>query len=288
MSLRIILLVLDGFPLRHCTPEIAPNITRMTGEGVSAPDGGRAVLPSSTYPNHASLVTGRDPTDHGIFANSTLTTFGIKPAREVGARGDTFLDAARKCGLRTAVAVGDPNIVGVVGAARCHIHWPAGGHLAPETPTLRGFAANTVVFRSFVQMLDDDADIVLCQLDNTDGIAHLHGPDSPEAKAAYSAADGLVGQLEERLRQDGRWDQTILAVVSDHGQISVDVSAPAIDIPGALRRAHLEAEVIEEGSGALIWAQDTEAAGVVISSLDGVAGVQSFAPGILYAHARLG
>jgi hypothetical protein len=137
-------------------------------------------------------------------------------------------------------------------------------------------------------MLDDDADVVLCQLDNTDGVSHEFGPDSAEAKAAYTEADALVGQLAERLRGGPRWSDTILAVVSDHGQITADLSLPPIDVPGALARADIEAEVIEEGSSALVRAAATDRVREVISVLDGVAGVLPFAPRVLYAHARPG
>src|SRR2546428_14143155 len=101
MPLRLVLLVLDGFSLRHCTREIAPNLIGIRKHGVYAPNGGRSVLPSSTYPNHASLATGKEPVQHGIYANNTFTDTGIRPARDVGARGVTFLDAARAVGLKT-------------------------------------------------------------------------------------------------------------------------------------------------------------------------------------------
>jgi hypothetical protein len=288
MPLRLVLLVLDGFSLRHCTREIAPNLVGIRKHGVHAPTGGRSVLPSSTYPNHASLATGNEPIQHGIYANNTFTDAGIRPARDIGARGVTFMDAARAAGLRTAVAVGDANILGVVGASRCDAHWPPGGVLPPGTPTVRGYAANAAPFRALLDMLDDAADVVLCQLDNTDGVSHDFGPDSAEAKAAYTEADGLVGHLVGRLRAESRWKDTILAVISDHGQITADLSVPPIDIPGALARAGIEAEVIEEGSSALIRAPAIDRARGVISTLDGVAGVLPFAPGVIYAHARPG
>jgi len=288
MPLRLVLLVLDGFSLRHCTREVAPNLVGLRKQGVHAPTGGRSVLPSSTYPNHASLATGDEPIRHGIYANNTFTDAGIRPARDIGARGITFLDAARAAGLRTAVSVGDANILGVVGAHRCDVHWPPGGALPPGTPTVRGYAVNAAPFRALQDMLDDDADVVLCQLDNTDGIAHEFGPDSVEAKRAYGEADGLVGELVDRLRGGARWNDTIVAIVSDHGQITADLSLPPIDIPGALTQAGIEAEVIEEGSSALVRTSAIDRVREAIGALDGVAAVLPFAPDVLYAHARPG
>jgi hypothetical protein len=285
---RLIVLVLDGFSPRHCRPELTPNLISLAEQGAWARQGGRAVLPSSTYPNHASIATGARPIEHGILANKTFTEAGIRPARDVGARGVTFLDAAREAGLGTAVAVGDANILGVIGAKRCDRHWPPQGVIPPDTPTLRGYAADSATLRALQAMLEEDADVVLCQLDNTDGVSHLFGPDSPEAIAQHRAADAIVAELVGALRSGRRWNETLLAVISDHSQITADLEAPPLDLPAALSHAGIAAEVIEEGSGALVRCDATAAARAVIAALDGVAGVRDFAPRVLYAHARPG
>ncbi len=288
MPPRLVVLVLDGFSPRHCTRAIAPNLVAAGEGGAWAPGGGRAVLAAATYPNHASLVTGTEPVVHGIFANDTFTETGIRAAADVGARGVTLLDAARAVGLGTGVVVGDPKILGVVGASRCDAHWPPGGVLPPGTPTVRGYAANAVTFRALLDVLDHGADVVLSQLDNTDGVSHMFGPDSPEALAAHAEADGLAGRLLETLRRGPRWRETLVAVVSDHSQLATDPDQPPLDAPGALTRAGIEAEVIEEGSAALVHAGDPAAARRVLGALDGVAGVADFAPGILYVSAEPG
>lgn len=288
MPPRFVLLVLDAFSPKYCTRAIAPNLLNAGEGGAWVRGGGRAVLPSVTYPNHASLVTGREPADHGIFATNTFTNGGIRPSRDVGARGSTFLDAARAAGFGTAVVVGDPNILDVVGASRCDAHWPPGGVLPPGTPLVRGYAANAVTFRALLGVLDQGADVVLCQLDNTDGTSHEYGPDSPEAVAAHREADNLVGELLDSLRRGSRWHETIVAVISDHCQISRDLDLPPIDLPGALHRAGMEAEVIVDGSAALVRAQETNGLSRVLGGLDGVAEVVPFAPDVLYAHAKPG
>jgi hypothetical protein len=285
MPPRLVLLVLDGFSPRHCTRAVAPHLVSAGETGAWAPSGGRAVLASATYPNHASLVTGTEPVVHGIFANDTFTSEGVRPAQNVGARGVTLLDAARGAGLATAVVVGDPKILGVVGAARCDTHWPPGGAIPPGTPLVRGYAANAVTFQALLDVLERDADVVLCQLDNTDGVSHMFGPDSPEALAAHAEADALVGELLRLLRRGARWAETVVAVVSDHSQLATDPDQPPLDAPGALTRAGVAAEVVEEGSAALIRTRETDAARRVVGELPGVAGVVDFVPGVLYAYA---
>lgn len=288
MKPRLIMLVLDGFSPRHCTPAITPNLVALGETGAWARGGGRAMLPSATYPNHASLVTGLDPLQHGIFANNTLTADGIRPAQHVGARGVTFLDAARAAGLSTGVVTGDAKILGVVGARRCDAHWPPDGVVPPGTPLVRGYAHDDVTFAAFLDLLDRDTDVMLCQLDNTDGMSHDYGPDSPEAIATHAEADRRVRTLVERLSAGPRWRETILAVISDHSHTTTDPGAPPINLHAALRGAGIAAEVVEEGSGALIRSAETDAAHAVVTALDGIAGVSRFTDRVLYVHARRG
>jgi hypothetical protein len=288
MPPRLVLLVLDGFSPRHLTAAIAPNLVRAGKEGARAPDGGRAVLAAATYPNHASLVTGTEPAVHGIFANDTFTAAGVRPAQEIGAAGPTLFDAAAAAVLSTAVVVGDPKILGVVGAARCQRHWPPGGVVPAGTPLVRGYAANAVTFAALLEVLDGGADVVLCQLDNTDGVSHMFGPDSPEALGVLADADALVGRLVETLRSGRRWQETLLAVVSDHSQLATDPNRPPLDLPRALSNAGVDADVIEEGSAALVRARDSRGARRVVAAVDGVAGVLNLAPGVLCAYAEPG
>ena len=284
MALRLLMLVLDGFSPRHCTRTTTPNLVEIGEAGAWARGGGRAVLPSITYPNHASLVTGLAPQTHGIVANQVFTDAGLKPAKDIGARGTTFLDAARAAGLYTAAMAGDGRILGVVGAERCAFHWPPGGVLPPDTPMVRGYAADTVTMASLRRALDDGVDVALCQLDNTDGVSHVHGPDSPEALAQYAAVDMLVGDLIDDLSDAPRWNETIVAIISDHGQVTADLDRPPIDIPAALGKAGIEAVWIEDGSCALVSTRETTAVRRIVAELDGMADIEDYAPDMLYAH----
>src|SRR5262245_22920413 len=288
MAPRVVLLVLDGFSPRHCRRDVTPALVAAGEAGAWAPAGGRAVLASATYPNHASLVTGLEPLAHGILANQTFTDTGIAAAEDVGARGPTLLDAARAAGLATAVVAGDPRILGVVGAARCDAHWPPGGVVPPSIPTVLGYPADEVTAAALVDVLDAGADVVLAQLDNTDAVSHLCGPDSPEATAAHAEADSLVAKLLHGLERSPRWRETIVAIVSDHGQRGADPDAPPIDVPDALARAGIGAEVIEEGSAALVRSRVAAGVQAVLSRLDGRAGVRPLTPSILYAYAAPG
>ena len=57
--------------------------------------GAIGVMPSSTYPNHATFVTGVTPERHGILANEIPTDRGVVPSWELGPSVPTLFDAMR-------------------------------------------------------------------------------------------------------------------------------------------------------------------------------------------------
>lgn len=68
--MSVLFLVLDGLPVRHVGRRHIPTLAPLTAGGGWAPMGGRAVVaPSSTYPNHATFVTGTGPAAHGVHGN---------------------------------------------------------------------------------------------------------------------------------------------------------------------------------------------------------------------------
>ncbi|GIR37975.1 MAG: hypothetical protein CM15mP49_33600 [Actinomycetota bacterium] len=77
--------------------------------------GGRAVLSTATYPNHATFATGRLPDSMefssikcGMMRNSQLLP-------QLDPRGTQFL-AANRGKVSTAAVVGDHHLIGVMGA----------------------------------------------------------------------------------------------------------------------------------------------------------------------------
>jgi hypothetical protein len=157
--------------------------------------------------------------------------------------------------------------------------------MVPPGPTVLGYPADDVTAAALVEVLDAGVDVVLAQLDNTDAVSHLCGPDSPEAIATHAEADSLVAKLLHGLERSPRWSATLVAIVSDHSQRGSDPDAPPIDAPGALAAAGLEAEVIEEGSAALVRSPAAGEVRSVLARLDGVASVRALTPTIVYAHA---
>jgi predicted AlkP superfamily pyrophosphatase or phosphodiesterase len=64
-------------------------------------------------------------------------------------------------------------------------------------------------------------DVISLHLVDLDAGRHHHGVQGPEAKAAMIRLDLCVGRLLEALEQVGVMDDTVIAIVSDHGQADI-------------------------------------------------------------------
>lgn len=251
---RVVLAILDAFPHRHVSREGTPVLWRLAETGGRARNGGRAVLTASTYPNHASFVTGLDPEQHGIVTSRAWVEGALRPAQEVGPVGTTLFDDCRRAGLRSVGVFGDQNLVPVCGALVADAHWPPKGVLPDDAPRGRlGYGADRAVVEAVDALSIDTADLVVLQLDETDTARHLHGPDSRDALEQCRATDAAFGEILERLRPG--WDETIVIAVSDHDNEAVDPGA--LDLHAEARARGLDVHVEHDGTACLVFGRVT-------------------------------
>lgn len=247
-----------------------PNLRRFLKEGSYA-RGVVGVLPTLTYPSHATLITGAAPARHGIVSNTTFDPIQMNHDGWFWYASDynreTLWDVAGKAGLRTA-----------------NIHWPISvgarsltyslpqiwrtGHAddaklidALATPGLKAklerevgqpyaagidesIAADENRARFAAQLIaDEKPDFMTVYFASLDHEEHAFGPGSPEANAILERIDVLVGTLvaaQLAARPDGA-----IAVVSDHGFEPID---NALNLYGAF----IEAGLITVGADAKI------------------------------------
>ena len=223
-----------------------PNLKRFVKEGSYA-SGVRGVLPTVTYPSHATLLTGVSPAKHGIIGNTSFDPMQINQGGWYWYASDykvpTLWDAAAKAGMATG-----------------NVHWPVSvdaksvkwnipqiwrtGHTddaklmkSLATPGLiesleaklgeyapgidetidgdetRGRFAVALIARE----KPDFATVYLTALDHEQ---HEKGPDTPDAHAILTRIDAIVGRLVTAQMQTH--PGSVIAVVSDHGFSKVD------------------------------------------------------------------
>lgn len=168
----------------------------------------RAVMPTSSSPNWASMIMGAGPEQHGVTSNEWRPdNFAIAPT----ARGPAGIF---------------PTIFGVLRQQRpeAHIailhHWKDFARLV-ETDMIDWIAnpATEILTtqRAVEYILEHKPTLLFVHLDHVDHAGHEHGWTSPEYLAAVALADDCVGKIVQAVADAGIANKTIVLVTSDHG-----------------------------------------------------------------------
>jgi predicted AlkP superfamily pyrophosphatase or phosphodiesterase len=253
-----------------------PTLRGLVASGVHA-TGVRNALPTVTYPNHTTLITGVWPARHGIPGNQTFDPLQQNFSgwywytRDIKVR--TLWDAVHESGATVAslswpVSVGASSIDYNVPE-----YWRA--HNADDIKLVRALSTPDLI-----DLLEKNTGLTLAEADGEtvevdvgrtkfaaaliaakhpqfttvhlrglDHIEHGFGPGSAEAKAALETLDGAVGTLIAAAKKAE--PGLVVAVVSDHGFAPVEhdvnligpfVQAGLITLDGAGKVKSWEAE----------------------------------------------
>ncbi len=218
----LVLVSLDGFRHDYLELHEAPNLARFAAEGVRA-EALVPVFPTSTFPNHYTLVTGLWPEHHGIVDNTMY---------------DPELDETFEIGDRLAVEdarwwAGEPLWVKVEKAGRvaATMFWPGSeaeiGGVRPthwfhyDASLDEGERVATVLAWLDLPEPERPAFVTL-YFSSVDSAGHRFGPRSAEVAAAVQRVDARLGELLAGLEARGIADATDVVVVSDHGMVELD------------------------------------------------------------------
>lgn len=280
---RVVLLVLDGFPPALVGPQLTPTLLDWTSASGTVPHAVDAVLPASTYANHATFATGAAPMRHGIVGNYVRGDDGrFRPASQLGPSVPTLFDAATAADVRSALVVGDQELIGVMGGQAASEHWPLHG-IPPDGSVLdaHGYLDDTETLPHILDALAGDAELVVAHLNSPDTAGHVHGPDERGARDVYHAVDQSVAQIRAAIEPR---DDTVTIIVSDHSMEPVTVDEP-VDINEAIDGLGLS--WFPEGTAALIYGEHPDA-DRVLAAVPGVAGTRQLGPGLRIAWAEPG
>lgn len=225
-----------------------PNLKSFLAEGAYA-RGVKNVLPTVTYPDHTTLVTGVWPAVHGIANNTTFDpenkNFGGWYWYSSDIRVPTLWDVvhAKKqvvASLGWPVSVGNPSI-----DYNIPEYWRAG--TVDDLKLLNALsvpfgitaevskAAGVPVAAAYGEDPKNDVakaklaaavialkkpEFFTLHLNSVDGEQHSFGPGSPEAHVAIETVDAAVGELVTAAKKAE--PDVVVAVVSDHGFAAVD------------------------------------------------------------------
>ena len=223
-----------------------PTIRQLVTEGARA-EKMKCSMPTVTWPNHTTLVTGVPPAKHGVIGN----TYFDRTKREVVplipdplfnkdeiVKAPTIYDVAKAGGLKTA------GIIWPASRSAKTLDWTVPdvfsntlfqGHATPgliDAFIAAGIPADKQEEwckigkgedrdRMYVQMLNyvirtHRPNVALLHLVEVDHIEHAKGPQSPEAYAAVKFADDRVREVWDELKKSFPGKATLI-VTADHG-----------------------------------------------------------------------
>ena len=254
----VLMISIDGLKPEYVTHAAEhglniPTLRRFLQEGSYA-DGVIPVLPSVTYPDHTTLMTGVWPAEHGILNNALFD-----PDHKFGGAwywyaGDihvaTLWDVAHRAGIGTASVSWPVSVNAGSVDALIPEYWrgtsAAGGSNPQDRELMAAISRPVGMLIQMEQrlgpymmgndtMVDGDrirtrfsVDILERQkpgfmtihLSSLDESEHLFGPFSQEADKTLEAVDEMVGKLIAAAKKND--PRTVVVIVSDHGFASVD------------------------------------------------------------------
>ena len=231
----VYLVLVDGLDPDVATPGRMPRLAGAMGTNGSWLTAS-AVMPTRTNPNHASLLTGVQPSAHGITGNYY---WDGTAEREMGDASMLQVET-----IFTAVERQRPALTTVTAFAKGklrHLFGPLNGRqtgpdFAWRPPDEEVYAATDDEtmegYRVLVARYHPSFSIVA--LAGVDGAGHRDGPTSAAYHAAITNADRLVGTLIDDLVRAKRWHRSIVIVTADHGFDAV--------LPGA--RGHIGPDAV--------------------------------------------
>ncbi len=238
-----------------------PNLSGFVKNGATA-TGVHGVLPTVTYPNHTTLITGVSPAQHGIANNTTFDPLqknmegwywyesdikvatlwdAVHGAHRIVASIDwpvsvgadsidynipEYWRAQTPDDLKLVRALSTPGLIPRL-EHEAGIPFAAAAGDNPDNDTARARFAAKLIDISFPQFMT----VHLVSLDH---YQHVYGPGSPEARAALEQIDTAVGELAAEARKIEP-DVTV-AIVSDHGfaPVAHDVNLMAAFVEAGL------------------------------------------------------
>lgn len=204
---HVLVIGVDGMSPDGVQKARTPNLNALIDRGAYSMHA-RAVLPSSSSPNWASMIMGAGPEQHGVTSNDWRIDQFVLPSTAYAADGffPTIFQLAHSEYPEAVIAA----VYDWGGFGDLFSHKSVTHALNPKGP--EATAAEAIrLFKSEKPLL------TFVHLDHVDGAGHRAGHGSAEYYEAVERADRLVGELMTGLEAAGMRGSTLVIVTADHG-----------------------------------------------------------------------
>jgi phosphonoacetate hydrolase len=280
---RAIIIMCDGLGFEYYDRSPMPTLKAWAARGIHAR--ARAVMPSVTNTNNASICCGVWPAEHGVIGNSYFdpasgTEEYMEDAKLLLA--PTIFERARTRGVHSALLSSKKKTIGLLNKGTDLVltaEAPAGDWEARlgKAPPIYSPEINYWLFSAALDILRNRPDIGLLYIHTTDYPMHMWPPEAPESQQHLARLDSLFAELAAAAP-----DAAIL-LTADHGMNfksrSWDLEKALVE-RGAPVRIAISAErdkylAHHQGMGGTAWIhlrkpEDEARVGALLGELEGV------------------
>jgi phosphonoacetate hydrolase len=280
---RLVIVMFDGLGPDYLEKSDMPTLKRWARTGLFASV--KAVMPTVTNANNASICCGAFPDRHGVIGNSFLDrATGAEEYLEDGAllTAPTIFERAKRHGVSSALLTSKKKTVSLLGksaAVRIAAEAPDAEIAARygEAPPIYSREINYWLMRAAIDLLKTRPDLGIVYVHTTDYAMHMWAPEAEDSNEHLQTLDRLLGEAA-----DAAPDAAFL-VSADHG---MNYKSRCWDLEKALaaRGAPIHIAISAErdkylrhhrGMGGTSWVHlndpgDALRVAAVLQSLDGV------------------
>ena len=239
---HVVLITIDGFRPDFYLDSAwhAYNIRGLMKEG-GYTLGQNSVFPSMTYPSHTTIVTGVQPSVHGIYYNSMFEPAGSTGKiywNDSSIKVPTLWKAVQDKGMKATalfwpvsadapVSYNIPDIGSMGETIREQYSRPAEFLSTVKKEVFNGAEkieygrdVNVAKIAAYV-IKKDQPNLMTIHFFSVDHAEHMQGREGDLVQEAIAGADSGVGIVIDALKQQGIWNNTVLIVTGDHGFVTV-------------------------------------------------------------------
>ncbi|MFT3934221.1 MAG: ectonucleotide pyrophosphatase/phosphodiesterase [Chitinophagaceae bacterium] len=239
---HVIIMTVDGFrpDFYLDTAWHADNIRSLMSNGAHTL-GQNSVFPSMTYPSHTTIVTGVQPSVHGVYFNAMFEPNGPTGKmywNDSSIKVPTLWKAAQDKGMKTAslfwpvsadapVFYNIPDIGSMGEAVREKYSRPEGFIATVKKEVFDGadkieYGRDVNVGKIAAYVIQkDQPNFMTIHFFSVDHAEHTVGREGEMVKEAVAGADSAVGIVVAAVKAAGIWDNTVIIVTGDHGFVTV-------------------------------------------------------------------
>ena len=208
---RVVVIGLDGLSPDGIRKGDTPVLDSLMKNG-SYSMNAKAVYPSSSSPNWASMITGTSPAHHEIWSNDWKRTDITDKAYCGGAKGQlypTIFRAVREQNKNATIA--------------CFYDWDDFGRLMEDdvcTVKIDGKGEDDTAQQAAEYIAANAPLFTFIHLDHVDHAGHESGHGTPAYYESVVKADQLIGKIMNAIRASGKADETVVLITADHGGVN--------------------------------------------------------------------